>query len=127
MENIKKLKKEGHKIYIITARGVDRRDKEVAGIEKMREVTQNWIIKNEIPSDGVIFALTGSKSKICLEHKIDVLIEDGVKHIEEVSKVIPVIAYKREYNKCLKDLNSNYKIYWTDNWNEIFNIIEYRM
>ena len=127
IEVMKKLKKEGHKLYIVTARGVDKRDKEIAGIEKIMDVTKNWIEANNIPSDGILFALNGSKSKICLENNIHVLIEDAAKHIEEVSKVIPVIAYKKEYNKYLKELDSNYKIYWTDNWNEIFNIIEYRI
>ena len=124
---LRKLKELGHEIYIITARGSSNLEKEIIGVEKLQDITKIWYGKNLIPYDKLIFALDGCKSKICLENNIDVLIDDYSKNIKDVSMVMPVISFARPYNKDVIDIETNYKIYRSNNWNEIINFIEYRI
>lgn len=45
-----------------------------------------------------------SKTEICLEYNIDVMIEDKVDNINKISSRIPVICFHAGYNKnCIGD------------------------
>lgn len=101
-EVIKKLKEDGNEIYIITARWLTNRDDDVGN--KMREIVKDWLYKNKILYDKLIFskATNERKSQEIIENKIDLIIEDSPNNINELSKVVPVICYHAEYNKnCL--------------------------
>lgn len=101
-EIIKKLKEDGHEIYIITARWLTNRDDNIGN--KMREIVKNWLYENKILYDKLIFSKASNerKSQEIIENKIDLIIEDSPNNINELSKVVPVICYHAEYNKnCL--------------------------
>ena len=98
-EIIKKLKSDGHEIYIITARWLTNREDNLGN--KMRQFVENWLTENKIFYDKLIFskAAKEKKSKEILENKIDLMIEDSPNNINELSNFVPIICYHAEYNK----------------------------
>lgn len=105
-EVIKKLKQDGNEIYIITARGSFlSRSANVMSIEENRNIVLDWLKRNEIVYDKIIFS-PEEKLSICLENMIDVMIEDKVDNINKISTRIPVICFHAGYNKnCIGDNN----------------------
>ena len=105
-ELIKKLKQDGNEIYIITARGSFlSRSANVMSIEENRNIVLDWLKRNEIVYDKIIFS-PEEKLSICLENMIDVMIEDKVDNINKISTRIPVICFHAGYNKnCIGDNN----------------------
>ena len=97
-EVIKKLKDEGHEIYIITARWMTNRDDAIG--HTMRETVKNWLSENNIVYDKLIFSKAEKEHKTneILEYKIDLMIEDNPNNINELSKIVPVICYNTGYN-----------------------------
>ena len=92
-EVIKKLKDDGNEIFIITARYSHEQ-------EKMRNIVKNWLEQNKIYYDKIIFSYE-DKLQYCIDNKIDIMIEDRPKNINDISKYIPVICYDAGYNeKC---------------------------
>lgn len=98
-EIIKKLKDEGNEIYIITARWGTNREDEIG--KRMRKIVKNWLVENEIVYDQLIFSKAENEKKVqeILDYKIDVMIEDSPKNIEQLSTFIPIICYHAAYNK----------------------------
>ena len=96
-ENIKKLKEEGHVIYIITARWLasPKTDKSFNCFdsirEKMRNTVKEWLNKNEIVYDYIIFS-EEDKSKYILENNIDIMIEDSPNNLKSLSKLTKMIC-----------------------------------
>lgn len=121
-EIIKKLKEEGHEIYIITARWLTNREDEAG--ENMRQIVKNWLDENNIVYDKVLFSKDSNenKSQEIIENKIDLMIEDNPNNINALSKLVPVICYNTEYNKqCNSD-----KIFRCYSWYDIYNKINKR-
>lgn len=115
---IKKLKNDGHNIYFVTKRhflGADDED----GI-KMKQLLNSQLNKYDICYDK-IFAVDRTSTKLTslIENKVDIMIDDEVKNIEEISKQIPTICYTAKYNKKYKNKN----VYRCKNWKEIYNLI----
>ena len=101
---IKKLKEEGHEIYIITARWLTNKEDEQG--RKMKEIVKNWLKENGVIYDQLIFskAIQESKQQEVIDYKIDVMIDDSPNNIKELSSFIPVICYHTEYNQhCVGD------------------------
>lgn len=119
-EVIKMLKKEGHEIYIITARGLTNRKDSVG--KNMRKIVKNWLFENEIIYDKLIFskAANEKKSQEIIENKIDLMIEDNPNNINELSDIIPVICYHATYNKNC----SNNRIFRCYSWYDIYKKIK---
>jgi len=69
-EVIEKLKQEGHKIYLITARNGYGIPPEYYGREQ--QITKEWLEKNNIKYDKLIFEK--EKLEPCLKNDIDVMI-----------------------------------------------------
>ena len=118
-EVIKKLKQDGNEIYIITARGSFlSRSANVMSIEENRNIVLDWLKRNEIVYDKIIFS-PEEKLSICLENMIDVMIEDKVDNINKISTRIPVICFHAGYNKnCIGD--NNIRCYsWYDIYRKI--------
>lgn len=118
-EVIRKLKKDGHEIYIVTARWLSNREDSVG--ENMRNLVKNWLDENNIFYDKLIFskATKERKAEEILEHKIDLMIEDAPNNIKELSNYVPVICYHAEYNKnCIGD-----KIMRCYSWYDIYHKI----
>ncbi len=120
-EVIKKLKKDGNEIYIITARWLTNRDDELG--EKMRNCVKLWLKQNDIFYDKLIFskATNEKKSKEIVENNIDIMIEDSPNNINELSKIIPIICYDASYNQECFGENIKRCYSWYDIYKEIKN------
>ena len=124
-ENIKKLKKDGHKIYIITARWLagpvtdNENEQSMKSREKMRYTVKEWLRKNSIIYDEIIFS-GEDKSKFIKEKNIDIMIEDSPRNLKTLSKVTKMICYDWDYNRGIENEN----IYRCQNWNDIYNHIK---
>jgi uncharacterized HAD superfamily protein len=117
-EIIKNLHKEGHKIYIITARNESGLPQESYG--KMQEMTKQWLNQNEIEYDEIIFANDSEKLNQCKINNIDLMIEDSPNNILNISQEIPVIKYDSQYNKNAEGKN----IITAYGWYQIYEIIK---
>ena len=121
-EVIKKLKQDGNEVYIITARGSFlSHSARVMSIEENRNIVLDWLKRNEIEYDDIIFS-PEDKLSICLENNIDVMIEDKVDNINKISTKIPVICFHAGYNKnCIG--NNIMRCYsWYDIYSKINSI-----
>lgn len=115
-EIIEKLKKEGNKIYLITARHDDEMPKEYYG--KMQPITKEWLKKQNIKYDEIIFEK--EKLQPCVENSIDVIIEDSPSNIQNLSSKIKVIKFDCQYNKHVNNEN----IITAYSWYHIYQIIK---
>lgn len=116
-EVIEKLKNEGNEIYIITARYFT--DKEKAEGKNMETIVSKWLKENKIYYDKLIFS-PKDKRKICLENKIDIMIEDSEKNINELSEILEkVICFDAAYNKECKKENIIRCYSWYDIYSKI--------
>lgn len=92
---INKLFNEKNEIYIITARG----ENTFKGSEK---ITEDYLKKHSILFTK-IFWDASDKAKICKENKIDVLIDDSVKHcINLAENGLNAILFTTEVNKFIE-------------------------
>ena len=118
-EVIDKLKQDGHQIYIITARGSFlSHSADVMSIEENQEIVLNWLKNNHINYDKIIFS-PEDKLDICKENNIDLMIEDKVDNINNISKIIPVICFHAGYNKDCKNSNIIRCYSWYDIYSKI--------
>lgn len=109
--------KENNNIYIITARNEDGLPKELVGT--MQQMVKEWLKKNNIYYDKLIFTV-GSKLPYCVENKIDIMIEDSPRNIEDISREIPVLCFDNSYNR---DINGN-NIERVYSWYDILKVIK---
>lgn len=112
-------------MYIITARWLagPKIEKQFAESdlvrEKMRTTVKQWLKKNEIVYDEIIFS-EEDKSRHIMEKNIDIMIEDSPQNLKELSKLTQIICYDWEYNKGIENEN----IYRCNNWDEIYDKIK---
>lgn len=116
-EIIKKLKEEGHEIYIVTARDDYGVPKEYVG--KMRgEIVPKWLEDNKIPYDKIIYT-EGSKLPYVVGNYIELMIEDSPEIIKELSSKIPVLCFNCQYNENIKEQNITRVYGWYDVYDKI--------
>lgn len=116
-EIIKKLKQEGHEIYIITARGSDEFvDKKYK--KRSYKMLKKWLKDNKIKYDKLIFT-EGNKTSYCLDNQIDIMIEDCPENLRQISKKIPMICMHANYNAKVRGKN----IIRCHTWYEVYNRI----
>ena len=120
-EVIKKLKEDGHTIYIITARNNNSSYVPSKMASFVEDFTIDWLKKNDIIYDKIFFA-PWKKDIICSENNVDVLIEDAVSNIEAVSKVTNVIIFDAPYNDIPEFENLPRAYTWYDIYNKINNL-----
>ena len=113
---IKRLVEENNEIYIITSRSYTTYENE--NKLKMQRVVKEWLKRNEIKYNDIIFSR--EKDKICKELNIDVMIEDKPENVDKISKDIPVICFNVEYNKKCEGKN----IYRAYSWYDVYNKIK---
>ena len=89
---INKLKDEGHKIVIITARNTEE-------LINPYDMTKKWLISNNIKFDKLIVN-SNKKEEDCLNNKINVFIDDRLENCETVYQTlhIPVFLFDSIYN-----------------------------
>ena len=103
-EYVKKLKEEGHKIFIITARTPEET------VKNVQEISAEWLKRNGIMLDKLE---VGCEQKVekCREHNIDVFIDDNTDHCKSIheSLGIPVIMFDSIYNQEAYKLIKKYE------------------
>lgn len=97
VEVIKNLRKDGHKIYIITARDNEFHDDPYA-------LSKNWLDKNNIQYDKLIVNAR-EKAKICIKQNIDLFIDDQLANCMKISneniKVIRITNYQKKHGNVV--------------------------
>lgn len=111
-EVIKKLRDDGNKIFIISARYKTHENGKINN-ENIKECTLNWLRKNNIEYDKIIFTKTPKVNEI-LENKIDIMIEDSPTTINELVKVVKVLYYDTRYNRNIEHKNITRVYSWYD-------------
>lgn len=108
---IKKLKEDGHEIYIVTGRNN-------GDYVSPYELTVEWLTKYNIIYDKLIFTDAydkHAKTVICLENNIDLMIEDSTKiSLDLINNGIKVYTMNTRYNQKEKKLDRVSK------WKEIY-------
>lgn len=93
---IKKLFDNGNEIYLITARGEKRKI-----FHDTETLTLEYLKQNDICYTNIIFNAV-DKATLCLDNHIDLMIDDSIKHCEEVrNKNINSILFTSVVNKSL--------------------------
>lgn len=110
---INKLKQEGHKIYLITARWDMRAD-------NVEEITKKWLKDNNIQYDG-LFLNASDKLAIAKENNIDIFIDDSFKNCKNIvdNSEVKVYMMNSRVNESLNDEN----IKRVFSWPEIYDFI----
>ncbi len=88
------LRKEGNEFILITARGFD--------LKQMKPEAQKILQKNNITFDKEYWAVQ-DKVKICMQEKIDIMIEDSIINIEKLAEAGIKTIYLKDSN--MKSLN----------------------
>ena len=112
-EVINKLKKNGNKIYLITARW------DIPNIST-KQITENWLIKNNIMYDK-LFMNASDKLQLVKENNIDLFIDDSYKNCKKVSENTNTKVYMMT-SMVNKDLDDKI-IKRVFSWPEIDNLI----
>ena len=113
-EVLNRLKDEGHELYAITARSGELTSKKIEIVEP----TINWLKEHNIKIDKLITnAYHEEKAQVCLENKIDLMIDDDIYNCQEIGKV--GIKYLLFDDKNRYDISNK-----VTNWLDIEKIIE---
>lgn len=111
VETIKRLRKQGHKIYIITARLDEFHNNDAYLLSK------NWLDKSNIEYDKLIVNAK-EKAPICKKERINIFIDDQINNCLDVSKIgtkaIRISNDKKQYENVVT----------INNWMEIYNFIK---
>ncbi len=112
IEIIKKLKEEGHQLYVISNRGLIHKEATVVAQEMFKE--------NELPIDKYFWSIK-DKTEVCLDNNIDVIIDDSPSICEDAVKNNIYALYFRE--KDAEKLQHEL-LYDVDNWGQIYRCIK---
>jgi len=118
-EVIRKLRKEGNEIWIVTGR--NEQDLRFEGMpENMgwEDLTRRWLAQNEIEYDAMGFG-TIDKADYCERNGIDAMVEDLPLYLEGFDGVTKVLIYDQPYNRQVKVANSERVYAWYDVYNKI--------
>ena len=109
---IKKLKQDGHTIYIISGR-------DNGEYTDPYNMTKNWLEKYDITYDKSFLVdayNSHSKTEICLEHNVDVMIDDSKRMCKDIKdNDIRALLMDTPYNR---DTNEFERV---NSWEEIYN------
>ena len=104
---------------IITSRAFAGKDNEEG--KRMRCYVENSLSRNGIVYDKIVYTSElKSKTAAILELGVQVMIDDSVWNLEELSNHVPVICYHQIYNRNFAKEN----VVRAKNWKEIYKIIE---
>lgn len=112
---IKKLKEDGHEIYIITGR-------DNGEYTNPKELTKEWLAKYDIVYDKLFFTNSydkHAKTETCIENNINLMIEDSARiSLDLISNEIKVFTMNTRYNQ------KNQMLDRVSKWKEIYERIE---
>jgi len=120
-KNIKRLRKDGHKIYIISKRVFTCREDFVGKLA--RSFLKNWLWRNRIRYKEIIFCdseISDSKKEACIEKNIDIMIDDEQVNIDAIAPIAKVICFDAAYNRDCEGEN----ITRAYNWNDVYKLIQ---
>lgn len=105
VENLNRIKKLGHRIYIITGR-------KYTEMKDTYNETLSWLKINNIPFDEFIIE-EENKGKACFQNNIDVFVDDSVKHLKRVNYfgIKNVYIFDNVYNVKNKEYKRIYSFY----------------
>lgn len=96
-EVLEKLRKEGHEIYIITARKNGDQWFPTNLRDDVLKITERWLKENHIYYDGIVFGVK-NKGEYCKTNHIDIMIEDDPIYLRQFIST-PVIVFDCPYNR----------------------------
>lgn len=109
-EMINKLKEEGNKIVIITARWCDK------GIDVV-EISETWLKEHGINFDKIYTGIE-NKAEIAVKENIDLFIDDSIRNCEEVSSAgIKSYLFDSKINQHVNVPENIDRVY---SWEEIY-------
>jgi len=114
-EVIKKLKEDGHKIYIITSRRYST-DNTLLG-HKMRNIIKSWLMNHDIPYNEIYFSK--DKTIEIKGLKLDIMIEDSSENIPVFVKYTHIFCFDCRYNRDLNCNNMTRVFSWYDVYRKI--------
>lgn len=118
-EVIKKLKNDGHQIFIITGRNKSYED--TPDGEKMRIKVKKWLEKHDVIYDKLIFAKVPKINEL-KENEIDLMIEDSPSTIPLIKDIVKVFCFDARYNQCVNFDNVTRVFSWYDIYMKILEI-----
>ena len=108
------LKEEGHKLYLITARG---------GINKdMIPVTMERLEKEHLNIFEKYYWATENKAEICKKEEIDIMIDDSYQKCQSVAQAHIKTIYLKDAPSY--DIKNNPYVQVLYNWGEIYRYIK---
>lgn len=113
-ESINKLKQEGHKIYLITARW-DMPNDDIQGI------TKKWLIENNIEYDELIINAS-DKLQLIKEKNIDVFIDDSFNNCKSIAENSNTKVYMM--TSRVNGSFNHEKITRVYSWPEVYSLIK---
>lgn len=106
-DTIKKLRAEGHKIFIISSRALTNEDSPKGKF--MRMLVEKWLDKNNIEYDGITYCSIKNsdqdKLDACIKYGIDVMVEDKRENILTLSDVTKVLCMNTKNNQGISGNN----------------------
>ena len=104
---MRQLRKEGHRIVIISCR-VHTTEQGFIG-SLFRWMLKHWLKKNHISYDEIHFCSetesASDKEKICLDRNVDVLIDDKAENLLALKDKIKIICYSAVWNEECRELD----------------------
>lgn len=119
---LKKLREQGHKIYIITSRA-HVMENNIRGAV-FRKMLLYWLDKEEIIYDDITLCHEQNseldKIEACKKYNIDVMIDDKRENIENLEKIAKVLCFDAKYNQnCVGE-----NIIRVSNYNQVYDAIQ---
>ena len=106
---LKRLRNKGNEIYIITGRN----NHNTSTVKNVMEITENWLQRNGIESDGIITSAYGeTKADVCKKYNIDIMIDDDPFNYKKItSEGIKCLLFD---DRARYDLKKDYVTSWID-------------
>lgn len=100
---VKRLKADGHRIYIITSRVFTTRKGIVGAL--FRAMLKGWLKRQGVAWDGIAFCEDSGEDKLrhCRRFAIDVMIDDKPENVIMISEQYTVIAHPMPWNRELAE------------------------
>lgn len=112
-EVISKLRKQGHKIYLITARWDMKND-------NVEEITKQWLKDNNVEYDG-LFLNASDKLELAKGNKLDMFIDDSFKNCKKIADNTEIKVYMM--NSRVNGSLNDEKIERVFSWPEVYDLI----
>ena len=120
---LEKLKKDGHKLYIITARGSMKNESKNNLYFDSVEVTKKRLKEENLDKlfEKCIFNKARDKDKVCKEEGIDLMIDDSYSNCMSLAEQKIKVLYLKDAPSY--DIENNKYVTTVYNWGEIYRYI----